>query len=244
MPMVIAFISGDDHDVDYIVKHLSAAGIPIEKDKDGYLILSREGDTEEALEELQDSIALLSGMCCLELDSRTPLRLNHYATVGADGSQVVHVAVTDEVHARDFIDIEVESDEGSTSVAFPGDRLADLFELATTNQTVGKVLKFLADADYSWVNLYRVYETVRADIGGEKELISRGWFSKKTISSFCHTANSFSAIGREARHGAEPQEPPRHPMTHGEAKALVILLVYEWLEEKKAATSQGGPPNS
>ena len=236
MPIVKVFVSGDRHDIDYIVKHLSTAGVPVEKDADGYLVLSREGDTEEALEELQDSIGILSAMCYLELDSRTPLRLNRYATVNEDGSLAVHVAVSDEVHARDFIDIEVEAEEGATSIASPGDQLADLFKLATADQTVRKVFGFLADADYSWVNLYRIYETIRADLGGEKELISRGWFSKKTISLFGHTANSFSAIGREARHGAEPHDPPKHPMTHGEAKALVNLLVHEWLEEKKEAT--------
>src|SRR3954453_22712317 len=105
MPIVKAFVSGDRHDIDYIVKYLSKADVPVEKDEDGYMVLSREGDTEEALEELQDSIGILSALCCLELDSRTPLKLIRSATVNDDGSLAVQVAVFDEVHARDFIEI-------------------------------------------------------------------------------------------------------------------------------------------
>jgi hypothetical protein len=231
MSIARVFASGNAHDIDYILKHLSPVGIQVEKDNTGYLVLSHEGG-EEQLQELREVVTLINGLSCLELDSRTPLRINHCEVVSDEGVRLFIVEATEEFHVREFIEIEVKEGESSSCISLPGDRLDGGFELAMRDDAVKNVFRLLADADFSWVNLYRVYEIVRADLGGEKELVSKGWANKKTLSLFTHTANSFSAIGGEARHAAEQNDPPPHPMTHGAAKALVTLLVHEWLNEK------------
>jgi hypothetical protein len=237
MSIVRAYIGGDRHDLDYLFEHLPAGGISVERDNVGYLVLRHEGRREAVQKQLEELAAILSGMCCLHLDSRTPLRINHYVEIGDDGNQMIYIADEEEAHMRDVIDVEVTSEDGVATFASPGSQFADTLRLATADASVGKVMALLADADLSWVNLYRIYETIRGDLGGEKELVSRGWCSKKTISLFGQTANSFTAIGKQSRHAAESTEPPRQPMTYGEAKALIFLLAHEWLGEKKAASA-------
>ncbi|MBD1811084.1 hypothetical protein NDA07_18880 [Microcoleus vaginatus DQ-U2] len=57
-------------------------------------------------------------------------------------------------------------------------------------------------------------------------------WTKDKISQFTHTANSQSAIGDDARHGVERNDPPKEPMPKSEAVALIRNLLKQWLEWK------------
>lgn len=57
-------------------------------------------------------------------------------------------------------------------------------------------------------------------------------WTKDKISQFTHTANSQSAIGDDARHGVDRNDPPKEPMPKSEAEALIRNLLKQWLEWK------------
>jgi hypothetical protein len=67
------------------------------------------------------------------------------------------------------------------------------------------VFKIFANGDLNWSNLFKVFEIVRRDCGGEGAAQSAGWATKKSMELFRRTANSFEAVGlgRPARSGAE-----------------------------------------
>ncbi len=57
-------------------------------------------------------------------------------------------------------------------------------------------------------------------------------WTKDKISQFTHTANSQSALGDDARHGVDRNDPPKEPMSLSEADALIRNLLQKWLQWK------------
>jgi hypothetical protein len=99
-------------------------------------------------------------------------------------------------------------------------------EKAATDGATSKILRLLGNGHLGWVELYRLLEALE-DAAGHSATAQ--WSSAKDIRRFKHTANSVAAAGDEARHGKERTDPPKEPMSLGEARALVIDLVKRWL---------------
>ncbi|MEG4235702.1 hypothetical protein QUA40_27100 [Microcoleus sp. Pol11C3] len=106
-------------------------------------------------------------------------------------------------------------------------------KLAEEDEIVKNVFRQITDFEHNWINLYKVYEIVKKD-AGRKNKIDRieQWITKKKISHFTHTANSQSAIGDDARHGVDQNDPPKEPMSLSEADALIMTLLQKWLQWK------------
>ena len=87
-------------------------------------------------------------------------------------------------------------------------------KLAEEDETVKQVFRQFRYFEHKWINLYKVYEIVKKD-AGKKNKIDRieQWITKDKIRQFKHTANSQSAIGDDARHGVDPNDPPKEPMS-------------------------------
>ena len=58
------------------------------------------------------------------------------------------------------------------------------------------------------------------------------WIDQAKISQFTHTANSQSAIGDDARPGADRNDPLKEPMSLSEADALIRNLLKQWVQWK------------
>jgi len=136
-------------------------------------------------------------------------------------------------------------DSSSFSIQLEGDRdiIPNLeFEswrkLAEEDEIVKDVFRQFTEFEHNWINLYKVYEIVKYEIvkkdAGKKNKIDRieQWITKKKISQFTHTANSQSAIGDDARHGVDHNDPPKEPMSLSEADALIMNLLQQWLQWK------------
>jgi hypothetical protein len=102
-------------------------------------------------------------------------------------------------------------------------------KLAEEDEIVKNVFRQITDFEHNWINLYKVYEIVNKDAGKKKIEL---WITKKKISQFTHTANSQSAIGDDARHGVDLNDPPKEPMSLSEADALIMTLLQQWLQWK------------
>lgn len=85
----------------------------------------------------------------------------------------------------------------------------------------------IAYDDESWVGLYKIFEV----IAKEADVKSFSSISSENLKRFTRTANSYKAIGMEARHALD-YGPPKEPMYLTEAKSLIYLLVNEWLDRK------------
>jgi len=98
-------------------------------------------------------------------------------------------------------------------------------KLAEEDEIVKNVFRQITEFEPNWINLYKVYEIVQNDAGKKK---IQQW-NKNKISLFTHTANSQRAIGDDARHGVDDNDPPKEPMSLSEAKALIMTLLQKWL---------------
>jgi hypothetical protein len=101
-------------------------------------------------------------------------------------------------------------------------------KLAEEDEIVKNVFRLITEFEPNWINLYKVYEIVKKDAGKKK---IEEW-TKNKISQFTHTANSQSAIGDDARHGVDRNDPPKEPMSISEAEALIRNLLQKWLQWK------------
>jgi hypothetical protein len=107
-------------------------------------------------------------------------------------------------------------------------------KLAEEDEIVKDVFRRFREYDHNWSDLYKVYEIVDKDAGKINKKIHRieQWITKKKISQFTHTANSQRAIGDDARHGVDHNDPPKEPMSLSEADALIRNLLKQWLQWK------------
>jgi hypothetical protein len=106
-----------------------------------------------------------------------------------------------------------------------------LIELAVRDRAVVAVLAFLG-LPTTFRTLYAALETVRHDwrTGEESDLLAWAGVSKTQLDLFEHTANSYDAIGTEARHGITAKAGPRKPMGLDQATELVYRAVEGWMQ--------------
>jgi hypothetical protein len=115
----------------------------------------------------------------------------------------------------------------------PPPRSAVLLQLAAEDAAIAKVLRLLSAQDaMTWVGLYRIHEVIEDDVGGQHKFEKEGWGSADDLRRFKHSANSVEVGGDKARHGKEPQVPPKNPMTLAEAEAYVRYIIQAWLAGK------------
>ena len=108
--------------------------------------------------------------------------------------------------------------------------IESLFALAQRDARVADALHFFDKPN--WANLYKVFELVSEDVGGEREIAERDWASKRTIKRFKRTAQSRAAIGDEARHAKTSFTPPSNPMALSAALTFIRALLLGWSASK------------
>jgi len=110
---------------------------------------------------------------------------------------------------------------------------APFLKAATQSQRARDALILIGRDHLSWSELNLIFELVEADVGGT--MYATGWVSKAQASLFTQTANSYSTLGLDARHGKDRGNPPVSPMKHPDAETMVRDLVRHWLEYLAAA---------
>ncbi len=110
-----------------------------------------------------------------------------------------------------------------------------LARLAGQHPDVTEVFRLMAGVDpLDWFTLYKVFEIVRDNVGGQQELINSGWKSRKKsrqeLSAFTASANLPHVSGDTARHARPNSGSPQHTMTPDEARRYISGLVRAWLD--------------
>jgi hypothetical protein len=103
-----------------------------------------------------------------------------------------------------------------------------LLRLQAANDHLRLALHFL-NADLSWFNLWKAFEAIRDGNHGEKRLVVNGWVNDAEIRRFRSTANSYSAVGDDARHAKLGTPAPSNPMTLEVADDFVRDLLSRWV---------------
>jgi hypothetical protein len=79
----------------------------------------------------------------------------------------------------------------------------------------------------TWSEVYLLFELVEAEVGSR--MFAFGWIGEADAKLLTRTANSYSALRSEGRHGKDRGDPPLVPMQKPVAVSLVRNLVASWL---------------
>jgi len=109
--------------------------------------------------------------------------------------------------------------------------LSELVELTMNFPAVAKALTLYGSLEHNWKNLYMFMEVIEEDVGGESAIISSYPQLTQKWKLCKQTANSFGAVGRDARH-AKDFKAPKNAMQIDEAQELVRQVLFRWLTAK------------
>jgi hypothetical protein len=150
------------------------------------------------------------------------------ASVDADGTRkrFIHESLTETIRFKDSAEAA-----GGATVGKCSNPAADAVKVAFNEEIVNRALQFFCQAK-SWVNLYKVLDAIRDDLGSLDALNKKNWVAAAEISRFTGTANNHTAAEGEARHGLDYGRPMANPMTLIEAETLMRTLLQKWLTSK------------
>ncbi len=95
-----------------------------------------------------------------------------------------------------------------------------------SNPAVAEAFLYLDHPQVGWPDLYKAYEVIRHDSGGQLGLLKFGWATKPELSRFTQTANHY-------RHAKNSEYSlPAKPMTISLARKFVRELLSNWLATK------------
>ena len=229
-------IIGDTRDLRELSKSLTNDELRItERDGQFHLESTRFeslNTDQEVRYVVSEILPILTGAARLSLGGRTPLRMGGVARVKEDGTREMFLFVSDTIHVMDSAIVEIQKGDGTVEVVKPADRVPSWVNLGLADSKVAKALRLIGTEKHDWASLYRLYEVIEGDIGGMDKIADRDWATKASIRRFKHTANSPAAVGDASRHGKESTVPPPNPMELGEARALVEMILHNWLHSK------------
>ncbi|CBJ39338.1 conserved protein of unknown function [Ralstonia solanacearum CMR15] len=234
-------IQGYASDLEHLTGHLSSTMRRVLRDEHGVGFLYESSafatcnQAQEVLAVANEELRVLSGVLKVTRDSPEPLSTGAVFKKNAAGGRDVFVFIVDGVQARCELGEIVVADSNGSVIAGPTrpSKTTTVAQLALGDAAVGKVMRLLAAPDCnSWVGMYRIYEVIEADIGGQHKLEKAGWGAAKDLDRFKHSANSVTVAGDSARHGKEKARPPANPMSLDEADAYLWHLLRSWLSSK------------
>lgn len=238
-------IQGWESDLEYLSLYFTTPPVRVVKDEDsgGFLYESSAFDncatSQEVVDVAVQEFAVLSGVLKVARGAHKPLRSGAVYQLNATGGRDIFIHVRESLQLRvEFGEVTVTVEDAQGNIVTqpnPPPRIRLLAQLAASDAAVAKAMRLYADANSkSWVGLYRIYEVIEADVGGQASLTKLSWGSRSDLKRFKHSANSVTVAGDSARHGNEPGQPPKHPMSLGEASSYVENILQAWLASKGA----------
>lgn len=233
-------LGGETPDLESLVEALSGT-TNVVADHAGYVLESAEFDglSEPAAVSARAAALLdaVNGLGRAYLDDFRGVRFAGVERVDEAGRSTAYdwatvsgravISAVEQIVAADGSVVEPEFRERP-----PVPNLDAALKTAVADPAVAKALRLYAGADRDWRLLYVILELILDEVGGAKAIADAGWASASEIRLFKHTANSPSALGDDARHGAESTAPPPKPMSLTQARQLVERVLRGWLAAK------------
>lgn len=233
-------LNGDDFDLNELSKHLKSPGLSIDKEEDGFFLKStalEPLDSDKMVyEKAKELLQSVFGVAKSVIAANRPIEIAHLTRTNENGStnRISFSFFEEKMNIRDSFEWEVAAANGTVTRGSSSSPMAEWIQLALTDENVAKAMKLMAEDGESWDSLYKLFELVRANLKEiyAKRIYEKGWATKEEISDFTQTANSYAAIGLEARHSVDKNDPPEVPMSHADAKGLVQKIVQAWISDK------------
>jgi hypothetical protein len=103
--------------------------------------------------------------------------------------------------------------------------------LAASNDDVAEALALMGgDAPPSWFELYKVYEIIKHDLGGESSLLTTCSTTRAELTTFTESANRREISGTGARHARITGTASGRQMELTKARLFIARLLQSWLD--------------
>ena len=228
-------LSGDESDLEELSKSLNSDSTRIFKDKGSYVLCSSafHGMMEAQVikDKAENILSYINGCSRLIEDFQQPIIISGIQSLSENGRRNQYIF-------PESVAIEVRMGRPTVSVngkveeSYTYEELSNYIPLAIQDQNVALVLYYLSTESNEIATLYKIYEIIDDDVGGERSIQNNGWTSRNQLERFRRTANSPDAIKDNARHGVQKYSPPKNPMSLDEARYLILHLVRCWLDSK------------
>lgn len=231
-------LAGDTSDLSALAQSLTGTDISVSHDGQDYVLRSDRfapaDDAAAVRKTAEDMVALLNGASRLALDATQSISVRAVYWRRNDGTRDTFVFAEPLAIGFRAISptVKVTHADGTVEEFHPADPVKQWMALALSNKAIANVFRILSSGTLDWVNLYRILEIIKVDVGGLDSIASDGWATKASMELFKRTANSPGALGLDARHGAERTEPPPKAMPISEARTLINSIVHAWLRAK------------
>ena len=237
MSQWLARLTGEKSDLQELSKLFGSADITVTEEYGNYYLTSSEFADLATAEEVRTVAAkmvdMINDVAFFHLGSFEPAEIDAVAEVREDGSRHHHVLLEGSIRVRSRVGrahLTITNTNGNVVEPDQPDVATTLMDAARAHRAVADALHFYRKSD--WGSLYKVFEIIRDDIGGERRLIQRGWINQEDLSRFTQTAQCREAIGDETRHAIKKFTPPSRPMGLSEARGVIKSILERWLQTK------------
>ncbi|MEU1027976.1 hypothetical protein [Streptomyces mirabilis] len=240
---VKAKLEGHTFDLDALVELFCEGDPKVGQEEDGYYLSSSElddliGDGGQLLSTATRLLQRVTGVARILDSSFRPVSLpgTFIDDDGTGTGRRHHVvqASTVEVRFKAYaVGVMVGDGEASTSqpqTPLPVPEGLPYMRLALSHPDVAETLEILGKPSVSltWIDLYKLYEIVRDNLGNEQALKANKWVPDGELSAFKASANRPDVSGSGARHARMGGGPPKQTMNLAEAEAFIRMLVMAW----------------
>ncbi|MFJ3777548.1 hypothetical protein ACIPX0_38240 [Streptomyces sp. NPDC090075] len=240
--MVIkAKLEGHTFDLDALVELFRSGDPKVSKEDDGYYLGSSEldglmDDGGQLVAAATRLLQKVTGVARILDSSFRPVSLpgTFVEDNGDGGGRRHHVVLAATAEARSKVHgvvIVTGGGQPEKPKSPPPPEGPPYIQLAANHPDVAEALEILGKPSVSlnWVDLYKLYEIVRSNVGDEKALKATQWVSSGDISAFTASANRPDVSGSEARHArATGAGLPKQTMNLAEGEAFIRRLVEAW----------------
>jgi hypothetical protein len=234
-------LNGVSIDLDHLMQLFPTGVETIKKIEDNYYLRfepwTATKNNTEALNFARRALARLNGVAMIEQESFRPVEIvgitDRDAATGKLATRLelgVQSAVS-RSHASTTLTLVLEDGTTVTTAAAPLTFGTDVSALMKTNDRLERALEaFGSHNEQSWSVLYLVYDAIQGHFGGENELKKQNFVTSGEIKKFKATAQSFDALGVEARHANHPGVPEAQ-IKLNEARQLIRKLLDSWIKQ-------------
>jgi len=238
MAVWVVRLSGDEFELKELCRSTKLPELTIKQEDSTFILESsffnELQDAGEIKQKVDDLLLLINGSMRLALGSRTPVEVEAVIHINNNGAKVTTCFHEDIMYGSAISSHTITRVNGSIEEFHPADPIPGWMILANSNEIVQKVLRLFGKGVNNWVSLYRVYEVIKHDMGGDANIVGKEWTTQRQIDRFRRTANSVVAAGDDSRHGVETNDPPQNPMSLPEAISFIEYLVHNWIRWKQS----------
>ena len=230
-------VEGDEAALEKVSRSFSNDRFKLVKEPSGYMLYSSAfgdiQDPNEVREKAVEIIKSVRGAIRHTLGADPKLKVNLVMRTNSDGTKNGFISFNSKVAVSSSATADVQNADGTVEHRdFEKEAFAKAMAALQEHPAVSEVMNFWGK-ERNWFNLYKIFELIRKDAGGEQKLIKNGLITKSEMSRFTNSANNRKASGDDARHGVSHHQPPANPMTLDDGKGFIDRLIREWLELKK-----------